>query len=348
MLIFGYIKSNNTNPTSQESFPQTDANAAQEVKTATQIELENTNNPEKLSQYGNELAHAENYESSIKYFDKSLSIKYNETVLNMKANALLQLQNNEGAMECADAVLRNNSTNAGALDLKGRCYLKLDKFDQSIEYFDRSLSIKYNENVLLHKSSALFQLYDYEGAMECADDILKNNSTNTNALGMKAISLARLGDYDQASKYIDMAVESDPDNLKLLEIKDIIASENNVLENSIQDESDLISKVKLDLTKMGYPNAQVKLLDQIKWIEIDIGKFESTTDASPDLRPQFQYISKEIGSSTYIIESGYNRVSVEWEIYWNVEGDGTIGTSAHGSQPQNVYYDIKEATIIYY
>lgn len=237
MLVFGYVKSNNDDLTSQASFPQTYTNDTQEVKTAIQIELENTNDPDKLSQYGSELLHAGDYERSIECFDKSLSIKYNETVLNMKANALLQLQNNEGAMECADAVLKNNSTNAGALDIKGRCYLNLDKFDQSIEYFDRSLSIKYNEKVLLHKSSALFQLYDYEGAMECADEILKNNSTNTNALGMKAISLAKLGDFDQASKYIDMAVQIKPDDQVLIKVKNGINAEREKQENSQANEN---------------------------------------------------------------------------------------------------------------
>lgn len=231
MLVFGYIKSNNDNIASQEGFPQTYANAAQEVKIATPVELEDTNDPEKLSQYGNELLHAGNYEQSIEYFDKSLSIKYNETVLNRKANALLQLQNNKGAMECIDAVLKNNSTNAVALDMKGSCLVNLDKFDQSIEYFDRSLSIRYNEKVLLRKSAALFHLYNYEGAIECANAILKNNSTNTDALGVKAMSFTKMGDFNQGIKYIDMAIQINPEDQMLIKTKNAINAEREKQEN---------------------------------------------------------------------------------------------------------------------
>lgn len=65
MLVFGYVNSNNDNLASQASFPQTYANDKQQVKTATQVELENTNDPDKLSQDGSELLHAGNYEQSI-------------------------------------------------------------------------------------------------------------------------------------------------------------------------------------------------------------------------------------------------------------------------------------------
>ena len=228
------------------------------------------------------------------------------------------------------------TNNSEELYQYGNELLKTKNYEQSIEYFDKSLSIRYSKAALNRKSLALFNLHNYESAIECADEVLKNSENNTFALCIKAGSFSRLGDIDQANKYADMAIESDPDNLMLLEIKEIIASEND-----IQYGNDLTAKIKLDLTKMGYPNSQVRFFDQIKNIKIDIGKFESTTDASPDLRPQFQYIAEEIGSTPYVIESGYDRVFVEWEVYWNIEGDGTIGTSAHGSHPQYVYYDIK-------
>ncbi|AKB79249.1 hypothetical protein MSHOH_2766 [Methanosarcina horonobensis HB-1 = JCM 15518] len=242
----------------------------------------------------------------------------------------------------------NSTNNPEELCQYGNELLEAKNYEQSIEYFDKSLSIKYNEKVLNRKSLALFHLHNYEETIECADEVLKNNENNTFALCMKAGSFSRLGDIDQANKYADMAIESDPSNLMLLELKDIIASENSVSENDFQDENDLTSKIKLDLNKMGYPNAQVKLFDQIKWIEIDIGKFESTTVASPSLEPQFEYIAERIGSSTYVYESGYDKVCVKWKVYWNIEGDGTIGTSAHGSNTGSVYYHVREAKITYY
>lgn len=224
----------------------------------------------------------------------------------------------------------------------GTDLLEANNYEQSIEYFDKSLSIRYNEKVLNRKSNALFQLHNYEGAIKCADNVLKNNTTNTFALVVKGASLAKLGDFDQGIKYINLAIETDPDNQKLLEIKKMTTLENDALCGN-----DLTAKIKLDLTKMGYPNVHVEFTDQLKLIEIDIGKFESTTDASPDLEPQLKYIAEEIGSSKYILESGYDTVCVKWEVYWNIEGDGTGGTSAHGSQPQEVYYHVKEAKITY-
>lgn len=142
------------NTASQVSSPQNYDSISQNEAT-TSIKLEDINDPKKLYEYGNELSDAGSYELSIEYFDKSLSIRYNEKVLNRKARAL-------------------------------------------------------------------FHLHKYEDAIECADSVLKNNTTNTVALGIKGASLAELGDFDQGIKYIDMAIEADPDNQPLIEIKNKI------------------------------------------------------------------------------------------------------------------------------
>lgn len=130
--------------------------------------------------------------------------------------------------------------------------------------------------------------------------------------------------------------------------KTVKLEDTNYSEEHYQYGNDLTSNIKHDLTEMGYPNAKVKLTGQINWIEIYIGEFESTTDADPDLRPQFEYIAREIGSSSYVHESVYDTVCVGWKTSWNLKDGGVYNTPVHGMHSQEVYYHVKEAKISYY
>ena len=78
-------------------------------------------------------------------------------------------------------------------------YKNLQRYDEVLQYYDKSLAIDpSNVNALNNKAIALKNLQRYDEAIEYYDKVLAIDPSNVNALNSKAIALKNLQRYDEA------------------------------------------------------------------------------------------------------------------------------------------------------
>jgi tetratricopeptide (TPR) repeat protein len=98
----------------------------------------------------------------------------------------------------SDAVKSNNQAIA---------LLKSGKYNESIPYFDKALSISPGSfSGLYYKAAALFALRHYNESIPYFDKALSINPNSVGALNGKGVALDKLGRYNESIPYFDKAL----------------------------------------------------------------------------------------------------------------------------------------------
>jgi len=114
------------------------------------------------------------------------------------------------AVHYYDYALKETPANFRALNNKGLALFALNKFDLSIECYDRALALHPDAlSVKLKKAISLNCKRDFEEARELLSDILSQDSMNKEALNARALAEFHLGLDDEGMADLEQALAVD-------------------------------------------------------------------------------------------------------------------------------------------
>jgi tetratricopeptide (TPR) repeat protein len=127
----------------------------------------------------------------------------------MKASELFQLKKYEEAIPH----LKKSITSPEVDGMLGLCFRNMQKYDESIIYFDKLLSVEpENEMFLNFKGFSLRDLERWKEFVTIQTKLLEINPQDESAWQSKSTGLFQLSKYDEAIFCCDKALEIDPDN----------------------------------------------------------------------------------------------------------------------------------------
>lgn len=162
-------------------------------------------------------------EEAIGQLDRALAIEPgNPELLYDKAISLQMLLRFDEAIEYYDKSLKVDKDNFGAFINKGLCLSNptTNRHAEALICFDNALRLLPGDpGALSLKGYALDSLGRYREAIECFDKILESQPKEVNILTNKGLALSHLGKYDEATAYFDLVLDLDPDNFFAMQLK---------------------------------------------------------------------------------------------------------------------------------
>lgn len=156
-------------------------------------------------------------------FGKALEIDPNNPeLLYDKAVSLQMMLRFDDAIEYYDKSLAVNKKNFGAFINKGLCLSNPDtnRHEEALQCFEHALEIMPDDlGALSLKGYSLDSLGRYREAIECFDKILHSQPNEVNILINKGLALSHLGKHDEATAYFDSVLEIEPDNFFAMQLK---------------------------------------------------------------------------------------------------------------------------------
>jgi tetratricopeptide (TPR) repeat protein len=127
----------------------------------------------------------------------------------MKASELFQLKKYEEAIPH----LKKSITSPEVDGMLGLCFRNMQKYDESIIYFDKLLSVEPENGMFLNfKGFSLRDLERWNEFVTIQTKLLEINPQDDSAWQSKSTGLFQLSKYDEAIFCCDKALEIDPDN----------------------------------------------------------------------------------------------------------------------------------------
>ena len=154
-----------------------------------------------------------NYELAASTYDRAIQLEPNSTALwNNKGRALAMLQRIDQAIYCFDRSIAINPDDPESLNLKAIALsqgLKMD--DQAILLFDRALAINSSYfDAWNGKGMALANLGDTAGALQCFENAVQMRPQDPQAWNNKGVVLLKMQRYQEALDCFDQALSIDP------------------------------------------------------------------------------------------------------------------------------------------
>lgn len=128
----------------------------------------------------------------------------------------------EIAIRYCNRILKALPDDDTALLFKGEALIKMQKYDESIEIFDKLLETLSDEDeqeyypnlfeLLKFKAESLICKNQYEKAIECYDRLLSIKKDDDFVLLLKAELFELMADYDKAFEYYDKTIETNPES----------------------------------------------------------------------------------------------------------------------------------------
>lgn len=128
---------------------------------------------------------------------------------------------------------------------KGALLYELKNFEEALECFDFVLSMdESNLDAMTKRGLCFFQLGRYEDAVNCFDICLEKNPYNSSAWFNKGMALTRLERYDEAITLFDkMSIINDRDPLVWLGKSNVYAAQGKM-----DDAGECLEKAQLPLS----------------------------------------------------------------------------------------------------
>ena len=162
-------------------------------------------------------------EEAMIQLDKALEIEPdNAELLYDKAISLQMLLRFDDAIEYYNKSLGIDSGNFGALVNKGLCLSNptTNKHEEALACFEQALMLSPDDpGALSLRGYSLDSIGRYREAIECFDKILETQPKEVNILINKGLALSHLGKYDEAIAYFDTVLDYEPDNFFAMQLK---------------------------------------------------------------------------------------------------------------------------------
>ena len=179
-----------------------------------------------LDKEGNQILDSE---EQIKYTKKFLQEQQIDGSNQDRGLELLSLGKYDEAIEYFDKSLETDPDNDDALNFKGVSLESLGKYDEAIEYFDKAIEIHPdNEKALNNKGLALGELGKHKEAIECFDKAIEIEPNYDKAFFNKGVELELHGKLEEAIEYYDKAIGINPNYEKALIRKGLMQIKKNL------------------------------------------------------------------------------------------------------------------------
>ena len=132
--------------------------------------------------------------------------------------------------------------NIYALNEKGALLYKKKIYAEAIVCYDKALEIKFDQTTLLNKSNAFHMLTRYDEAIEGYDKILGIDSENIDAFQNKGNTLRLMKKYEESLKHINMAIEKFPEDSYSYRRKSLLYADQEEYEKSLEIINDMLKK----------------------------------------------------------------------------------------------------------
>ncbi|MCC2548092.1 tetratricopeptide repeat protein [Hymenobacter sp. BT175] len=143
--------------------------------------------------------------------------RYDESSLQIRAQAMLQLRNYDEAILDLTTLLRKQPANAELYYQRGLAQLRAGNATPAISDFNKVL--RYNpehKNAVLARGLARMQTENYRGALPDLNRVVNMDAQCAEAYEYRAICYSELGKEEEARQQMAMAVQLNPDAAKSL------------------------------------------------------------------------------------------------------------------------------------
>ncbi|MDC0638510.1 tetratricopeptide repeat protein [Nitrosopumilus sp.] len=172
--------------------------------------LENFADPENAFVEGTRFFTLKNFKEAIPYLKKAKSTPEVNGMLGM---CLRNIQKYDESLTYFDKALSVEPENDMFLNFKGFSLRDLERWDEYLDIQTKLLKINpSDDHALCSKGMALGELSKYDEAIFCLDEALKINPLNDLAWSSKGVTLFDLSKYDEAIFCYDKALEIDSDD----------------------------------------------------------------------------------------------------------------------------------------
>ncbi|WP_405284246.1 tetratricopeptide repeat protein [Methanobrevibacter sp.] len=171
-----------------------------------------------------------------------------EDYINSKINEAYDFMQNdsEKALEIFDEVLEIEPERTEAINGKGSTLMKLNRFDEADECFNKSLSICENSSALLNKGMIAKHRNDFENAIAYYDKALKVNPNLENIVNILKSEISDVDDdvNDQANELIEKGIKLKDEN-KLWDSLDMLMQAIKEDPSCESQVNELIDEIKI-------------------------------------------------------------------------------------------------------
>ena len=190
-----------------------------------------------LSNLGAAYAGKDDFQKSLKYFNKALQIEYNSSeILSRKGICLARLGRLEKAISIGvDESLRVKPDNLFALKMKAEFLSKCGEHSKTLMVCDQILQLTNNqdEEILRLKADELSSNEKYEEAICTYDKFLELNPDHVHVLSKKAHILAIIDKKDEAVTVYNNILQKRPYDIRILISKGAILYREHLYERAI-------------------------------------------------------------------------------------------------------------------
>ncbi|MDR3292227.1 MAG: hypothetical protein LBT10_08800 [Methanobrevibacter sp.] len=149
------------------------------------------------------------FEETIEYLDNlAKTNKFWKDILYFKANIYMEEDKYDKSLEVYNKIL-NDSRDLDTLSRKIRTLQLIERDDEALEILDGMIDDNDEKNWALVNKGLHYQDQDETLAMEFIDEAIKNDPEYGFAYYGKASVLAQIDEYDDAAKYLDKALTYD-------------------------------------------------------------------------------------------------------------------------------------------
>jgi len=188
----------------------------------------------------------EEYSTALEYYDRFLDIKHDDTVINNKAEILIEyLHDPEEGLKTIESFRGGGELDQTIQELKAVALLDLEKFSECEKICMKI--IKDNSSALgciRTYADCCYEQEHFQKSFDLNEKILEQDSTNIDAQNNKADLLIRLGKYDEALKISnDLISQNSSDELALANKGEALIKKSQfndaiiILQNSISIDS---------------------------------------------------------------------------------------------------------------
>lgn len=208
--------------------------------------------------------------------------------------------------ECEDLIKEKNYENARAKALEilslepncpqayyylGICEKKESNFDKSLQYFDKSLSLdnSLKQKILWQQLDIYKSQNDFVRALTCAEELLKINNSDDEALREKGILSYKLGKLSEAEKILETCLAINSSDEKTVLAYSDLKFQQKEYKKAINELSKII-EIRPTLEGAYFMRGKCKL--EIGELENAISDFKKAIDINPANYENFLYLSK--------------------------------------------------------
>ena len=157
-----------------------------------------------------------NYDISLEYIEKALSIKPNDaTEYIVKGNTLYGLGNLEEALDSFNTAIENKGNHALAYYGKGLIYFEMESFEDAIKAFNTYLKHEKNdEDAIFYLIYSYLNMDETQYALKAAEDYMKQNRHNYKAYEFKGIVLEWTETYEVVKDYYEEVAIKFPNHIE--------------------------------------------------------------------------------------------------------------------------------------